>query len=114
FEAIPSTAALTDAGTDIGVNPHTNTLTITATDTDDNDHNADGNYVDGPSTADAYIARADLVLDKTGIGGVTDSTAFGSLPDGTWIAGQGATTGYDQPQWQITITNEGPDEAFGP
>ncbi|XPP26829.1 MAG: isopeptide-forming domain-containing fimbrial protein [Leucobacter sp.] len=119
FDAVPTAAALGDPGTGIigngvKVNPHTNTLSVTATDTQDNDENASGDYVGDDSTATAYIGEADLLLQKEGIGGVTDSAAFDDLDEGTWIAGQGATTGYAQPQWRITVTNQGPDAGYGP
>jgi len=119
FDAVPSVWALNDPGTGIigngvKVSPHTNTLRVTATDTQDNDHNAGGDYVGPDSTATAYIGEADLLLDKSGVGGVTNSAAFGGIPLGSWIAGQGVTTGYAQPQWQITVTNQGPDAGFGP
>lgn len=119
FDAVPTAAALGDPGTGIigngvKVNPHTNTLSVTATDTQDNDENASGDYVGDDSTATAYIGEADLLLQKEGIGGVTDPAAFDDLDEGSWIAGQGATTGYAQPQWRITVTNQGPDAGYGP
>src|SRR5690606_33877480 len=41
------------------------------------------------------------------------------VPAGEWIIGQvneivGGVDVYTQPQWQITVTNHGPDASFGP
>ena len=120
FDAKPTAAATTTPGTGIEVNAHTNTLSVTATDEQDNDHNDTGDYVGPDSTAEAYIAEADLKLEKTTLGGVAavqnDPTApLYGVPVDTWVAGQSVVAGvYDQPQWQITITNQGPDASYGP
>src|SRR5699024_9636679 len=103
--------------TGIKVKAHTNTLEVLAEDTQGKDGNKDGSYSGGSSTADAYIARADLKLEKNAVGGVVSGATdvFGDLATGTWIAGQGPVSGkYEQPAWEITITNQGPDTGYGP
>ena len=111
FTAIPRTAALTDAGvTDPGPPvvrpPHTNTLTAVTTDTSGATENADGSYTGPDGTADAFIHRADLHLVKEAIGGDTTT--------GDWVPGAAVGADYTQPQWQITVTNQGPDASVGP
>lgn len=120
FDAIPTADARDDSpGTGILVNPHTNTVSVTATDTTGADENGDGDYTGDDSTADAYIAEADLKLVKEAIGGVIEhdraDSRLRALDEGTWVPGQGAVTGeYAQPQWRITVTNHGPDAGEGP
>lgn len=120
FDATPTAAATTTPGTGILVNPHTNTLSVAATDAQGNDHNADDDYVGPDSPAHAYIAEADLKLEKDAIGGIvavqTDpASPLYNLAEDTWVAGQAVAAGvYDQPQWRITVTNQGPDASFGP
>lgn len=123
FTATPSTEALTTPGTGVGntAHVHKNTLSVTATDTQGNDENGDGDYVEEDSTADAYMAEADLLLEKAAIGGVVDTgdteTNLYGLEGGTWVAGQGVkidAPAYAQPQWQITVINQGPDASEGP
>lgn len=97
----------------ISVNPHPNTLSVTATDLQGNDRNALGDYTGPDDAATAYINEADLHLVKEALGGVTAPASFDNLPVGTWIAGQSAVTGYAQPQWQVRVTNQGPDPAVG-
>lgn len=111
FTAIPRTAALTDAGvTDPGPPvvrpPHTNTVAAVTTDTSGAEENADGSYTGPDKTAEAFIHRADLHLLKEAIGGDTTT--------GDWIPGASVGAGYVQPQWQITVTNQGPDDSVGP
>ena len=105
FDAVPNADAVTDPGVGIETNAHTNTLRVTATDTQGADRNADGDYVGDDSTADAYLGSTDLRLVKEAIGG--DAS-------GRWIAGAAPSGDYAQPQWQITVTNHGPDASFGP
>lgn len=110
FTATPTTAALTDAGvTQAGPPvvhmPHTNTLSATTTDTSGATGNAGGSYTGPDATANAYLDLADLVLKKDAIGGTASSQ---------WIPGQAVTGSYTQPQWRITVTNQGPDAGFGP
>lgn len=111
FSAIPTTAALTEAGVteDDGTRvPHVNTVTAIAEDMS----GATGNesrptYAPGHGEDEAYIHAVDLHLQKEAIGGTaTDGS-------GEWIAGQAVGDGYTQPQWKITITNQGPDAALG-
>lgn len=110
FSAKPLAAATTTAGSSLATN-HTNTLSGSATDTTDVTRNASGIYVGSNAQANAQIARADLKIVKQAIGGDAN---------GAWIAGDSArpaTEGraaYTQPQWRITVTNQGPDAANGP
>nr|WP_243845347.1 isopeptide-forming domain-containing fimbrial protein [Microbacterium halimionae] len=108
FTATPNEDALTDPGTteDGGTRvPHTNTVSGETTDTSGATENGDGPYT-GPDADDsAFIERADLNLIKDAIGGNAD---------GDWISGVVAGADYDQPQWQITVTNQGPDASVGP
>lgn len=121
FDAIPSEAALTAPGTGVGnaQHVHRNTLSITATDTTGADENGDGDYVGDDDTADAYMAEADLHLVKDAIGGVLEhdraESPLRDLAAGSWVPGQGVVSGeYAQPQWRITVTNQGPDDSEGP
>jgi len=97
-------------------NPHTNKLDAVTTDR----QNATRDHTGPEATDDAFLREADLLLVKDAIGGVVDSgtgqpdNLYG-LPTGTWVPGQAVSAGvYDQPQWQITVTNQGPDAGFGP
>ncbi len=120
FDARPLAAATSDAGTGVEVHPHRNTLSVTATDTQDRTRNAAvTNYAGASSTADAYIAEADLKLVKTAIGGVTSTVPanhpLSGVAAGSWVVGQAPEAGvYVQPQWQLTIDNHGPNVASGP
>ncbi|MFA7497703.1 MAG: isopeptide-forming domain-containing fimbrial protein [Leucobacter sp.] len=118
FDATPTEWALGEAGTGIGINVHTNMVSVTATDTQGNPENADNEYVGEDDEADAYIAEADLLLVKDALGGVIDSgdteTNLYGLETGTWVPGQSANADYAQPQWQLTVTNQGPDASVGP
>jgi len=102
FTATPSTAALTDPGVDVN---QTNTLRAVTTDTSGATGNASGPYTGPEATASAVLQLADLVLAKAAIGGTSA---------GQWIPGQAAGGAYAQPQWRITLTNSGPDKAYGP
>ena len=126
FDAKPLEAAIDDAGTGIEVSEHAhvNTLSVTAFDTQGRDHNAVGDYVGEESTATAYIAEADLKLVKAAIGGVVSQADAGNadvpadnlhgLAAGTWVPGQAPVAGkYAAPQWQLTVTNHGPDASYG-
>lgn len=110
FSAKPLAEATTTAGSSLAIN-HTNTLSGTATDTTGVTRNATGIYVGTNAQADAQIARADLKIVKQAIGGDAD---------GAWTAGDTARpaaegrAAYTQPQWRITVTNQGPDAANGP
>nr|WP_201471245.1 isopeptide-forming domain-containing fimbrial protein [Microbacterium hydrocarbonoxydans] len=95
-------AMMTDEGLAFA---HTNSVSGSATDTAGADENADGPYVGDPATAGAHIARADPAIIKQAIGG--DS-------EGRWIAGESVRDGYTQPQWRLTVVNQGPDVATGP
>lgn len=114
FEAIPSEAALTAPGTGIGniQHVHRNTLGVTATDTRNDDRNKAGDYIGADDTADAFMAEANLLLTKDAVGG-TRNGLYG-LPAGSWVPGAAVGADYQQPQWRITVTNQGPDAAFGP
>ncbi|MEV8267546.1 isopeptide-forming domain-containing fimbrial protein [Microbacterium sp. NPDC076911] len=108
FSATPSAVALEDAGAteaDGTRVPHVNELAAVTTDTSGADGNADGAYTGSDSFASAYIERADLKLVKAAIGG--DKMTV------DWIPGHTIGDGYEQPQWQITVTNQGPDAAKG-
>jgi len=102
FTATPSQAALVDPGVDVN---QVNTLRAVTTDTSGATSNASGSYTGPDATAAALLQLADLVLDKAAVGGTTS---------GQWIPGQAVGTGYTQPQWQLTLTNAGPDKAYGP
>lgn len=110
FSTKPSADAVTTAGSGLSVN-HVNTLTGSATDTSGVTRNANGVYVGANAQANAQIARADLKIVKEAIGGDAN---------GAWTAGDTARTAangraaYTQPQWRITVTNQGPDAANGP
>ncbi|GAA1246824.1 fimbrial isopeptide formation D2 family protein/uncharacterized repeat protein (TIGR01451 family)/LPXTG-motif cell wall-anchored protein [Microbacterium phyllosphaerae] len=104
FAATPHPGAVTDAGAGLSIN-HRNTVTGAATDPTGATRNASGVYVGPDATADAHIARADLKIVKAAIGGDAQ---------GAWTAGDAARSGYTQPQWRITVTNQGPDAASGP
>lgn len=124
FDAVPQSEAIEDAGTGIEVNAHTNELRAVTTDTTGAEANAvPGSSFTGPdSEADAYIAEADLKLVKNAIGGVVEEGAPGAegnlfgLDAGSWVAGQAAKATaprYAQPQWEILVTNHGPDASEG-
>ena len=104
FSAKPIAEATTTAGSSLATN-HTNTLSGTATDTTGVTRNATGIYVGTNAQANAQIARADLKIVKQAIGGDAQ---------GAWTAGDTVRGGYTQPQWRITVTNQGPDAANGP
>ncbi|MFJ4222800.1 isopeptide-forming domain-containing fimbrial protein [Microbacterium sp. NPDC089695] len=103
FSTVPHPGAVTDAGAGLSVD-HRNTVGGSATDTTGSTRNASGAYVGADASASAHIARADLRVVKQAIGGV----------QGVWTAGDTARSGYAQPQWRITISNQGPDAASGP
>ncbi|WP_312171210.1 isopeptide-forming domain-containing fimbrial protein, partial [Microbacterium sp.] len=104
FSSKPEFGATNTAGAGLEF-AHTNTVSGAATDTSTAEGNVDGPYVGDPATADAHIARADLKIVKEAIGGDAD---------GAWTAGEILRAGYTQPQWRITVTNQGPDAANGP
>lgn len=104
FSSKPLADAVTTAGAGLATN-HTNTLTGSATDRTGVTRNANGLYVDTNAQANAQIARADLKIVKQAIGGDAQ---------GAWTAGDTVRGGYTQPQWRITVTNQGPDAANGP
>lgn len=104
FSTKPEFGATNSAGAGLEF-AHTNTVGGVATDTTGAEENADGSYVGEKATADAHIARADLKIIKQAIGG--DS-------EGRWTAGESLRDGYTQPQWRLTVTNQGPDAAHGP
>ncbi|KQR37260.1 isopeptide-forming domain-containing fimbrial protein [Microbacterium sp. Leaf159] len=104
FSATPHPGAVTDPGAGLSID-HRNTVTGAATDATGATRNAGGAYVGADATADAHIARADLKVVKAAIGGDAQ---------GAWTAGDAARSGYTQPQWRITVTNQGPDAASGP
>ncbi len=103
FSAKPQSGATTDAGAGLSI-AHTNTLSGQTTDATGKTANADGGYTGPDATADAHIARVDLKLVKEAIGGDKRNQ---------WTAGAVAGSGYTQPQWRITVTNQGPDAASG-
>jgi len=110
FTATPQEGAVTDPGATVSDSDrpeHTNTVSAVTTDTSGATRNADVPSYTGPDkTAAAVIHRADLHLLKDAIGGDTTT--------GDWIPGASVGTGYTQPQWQITVTNQGPDDSVGP
>ncbi|MGV9194684.1 isopeptide-forming domain-containing fimbrial protein [Microbacterium sp. MC2] len=120
FAAKPLAAARDDAGT-TAASPHTNTVSAVTTDTTGSDRNQTGSYTGPDAAADAFIGQADLLLQKSAVGGVIDAGDAGAadnlygLDAGTWVAGQAVVADqYAQPQWQVTITNQGPDAGHGP
>lgn len=110
FTATPKTGALVDPGaTGSGVPPlrppHTNTVTGVTTDTSNATGNAGGAYTGADAEAQAFVHRADLKLIKDAVGGDTS---------GAWVPGATVSSSYTQPQWLITVTNQGPDASVGP
>jgi len=112
-----------DAITTPGVgssNPHTNTLSAVTTDRQNATSNATRSHTGPNATDDAFLREADLLLLKEAIGGIVDSGTgqadnLHGLPTGSWVPGQAVVSGdYAQPQWRITVTNQGPDASFGP
>ncbi len=127
FSTIPQGGALTDAGaTHENADPpatvvrpkHTNTLTAVAKDTRGDTENSAGKYSPGNSPADAFIQSADLKLVKSAIGGTTGTAPAGDPLHGVaadkWVIGADVGAHYTQPQWNITVTNHGPDASYGP
>ncbi len=105
FSAKPLADAVTTNGSGLSTN-HVNTLSGSVTDSTGAQRNAAvSGYAGANAQANAQIARADLKVVKAAIGG--DTT-------GTWIAGETVRSGYTQPQWRISVTNQGPDAANGP
>jgi len=118
YTATPSNPqALVTPG--VGV-AHTNRLSAVTTDRRNQVGNADDDYTGDDAHDDAFLRQADLHLVKQAVGGVTavqnaaDNPLRG-LPIGTWVPGQQPLAGqYAQPQWRITVTNQGPDAGYGP
>src|SRR5690606_27876099 len=110
--------AVTTPGVGTGA-PHVNTLSAVTTDRRGATGLGTGSYTGEDATDEAFLREADLLLEKHGIGGVTSvqtaaTNRLRGLPVGTWVAGQSPVSGqYAQPQWQVTITNQGPDAGFG-
>ncbi|KNY06069.1 isopeptide-forming domain-containing fimbrial protein [Microbacterium sp. GCS4] len=104
FATVPHPGAVTDPGAGLSID-HRNTVGGVATDTTGATRNASGSYTGPDAAASAHIARADLRVAKEAIGGDAN---------GAWTAGETARAGYAQPQWRITVTNQGPDAASGP
>ncbi|MFS0854060.1 isopeptide-forming domain-containing fimbrial protein [Microbacterium sp. 179-I 3D4 NHS] len=104
FSAKPLPGAVTNSGAGMS-HWHGSMLSGSATDTSGITRNATASYVGANSPAAAQIARADLEVVKTAIGGDAGKA---------WLAGAAPGNGYTQPQWLITITNQGPDAASGP
>lgn len=110
FSSKPLADAVTDAGAGLTIN-HSNTVAGSATDTTGANRNATAAYAGPDAQANANIARADLKIVKAAIGGDAQ---------GAWTAGDSARpaesgrAAYTQPQWRITVTNQGIDAAKGP
>jgi len=104
FATVPHPGAVTTPGAGLSIN-HRNTVGGSATDATGSTRNASGAYAGPDATADAHIGRADLRIVKQAVGGDAQ---------GAWTAGDSARAGYTQPQWRITVTNQGPDAASGP
>ncbi len=105
FSAKPLADAVSTNGSGLSMN-HVNTLSGSVTDSTGAQRNAAVSaYAGANAQANAQIARADLKVVKAAIGGDAK---------GAWIAGETVRSGYTQPQWRITITNQGPDAANGP
>ncbi|MEV8338818.1 isopeptide-forming domain-containing fimbrial protein [Leucobacter sp. NPDC077196] len=119
YTATPSNPdAITAPGVG-GSNPHTNTLSAVTTDRRNATGSASGSYTDANATDSAFLRDANLVVSKQPIGGVTNSgaqpTNLYGLATGTWVPGQPTVANrYAQPQWQVTVKNQGPDASFGP
>ena len=99
--------------------PHTNTLSAVTTDRRNAAGSASGSYTGANATDSAFLGDADLIVEKQPIGGVTNSGAQSTnlygLATGTWVPGQQVVANrYAQPQWQVTVKNQGPDASFGP
>lgn len=118
YTATPSNpAALTTPGTG-ATKPHINTLSVQATDRRGATSNASGSYSGPDATDRAFLREADLHLEKSAVGGVVDQGSQAAnlhgLATGSWVPGQSVVPGaYTQPAWQIVVTNQGPDAAFG-
>lgn len=112
-------SALTNPGVG-SLNPHTNTLSAVTTDRTNATENATRSHTGPNATDDAFLREADLLLVKDAVGGIVDSGSgqadnLYGLATGSWVPGQAVVSGsYAQPQWRITVTNQGPDAGFGP
>ncbi len=120
YTAIPDNPeALTAPGVGSST-PHTNTLSAVTTDRRGATGLGTGSYTGPDASDDAFLREADLRLVKDAIGGVVavqtaPTSKLRDLPVGTWVAGQSPEAGvYAQPQWRITLTNQGPDAGVGP
>ena len=100
-------------------NPHTNTLSAVTTDRTNLSANQSGSYT-GPNASDsAFLRVADLKLVKQAKGGTTNTIPadhpLAGVAANQWVIGQSVETGvYTQPQWEITVTNHGPADSYGP
>ena len=100
-------------------NPHTNTLSAVTTDRRNATGSASGSYTGANAADSAFLRDANLHVEKRAVGGVTgtgaQATNLHGLATGAWVPGQGPVSGrYAQPQWRVTVTNQGPDASFGP
>ena len=91
--ATPQPGVTTTPGVGSSI-PHVNTVSTLGRDGDGNTANASGTYSQGPASANAFIAAADLQVTKT--------------PDG------GSVTAGVPFDWTIAVRNNGPDTSVAP
>ncbi len=99
--------------------PHVNTLSAVTTDRTNATANQSGSHTGANATDSAFLRVADLKLVKQAKGGTTGSAPanhpLAGVPANQWVIGQAVESGvYTQPQWEITVTNHGPDDSYGP
>ena len=99
--------------------PHVNTLSAVTTDRTNATANQSGSHTGANATDSAFLRVADLKLVKQAKGGTTGTAPanhpLAGVPANQWVIGQAVETGvYTQPQWEITVTNHGPDDSYGP
>jgi len=91
--ATPGPSVTTSPGVGLSI-AHTNTASAEGEDAGGATGNAGGTYSAGPDTANAYIASADLGIDKS--------------PATSGVAAGGTAS------WTLTVTNHGPDPSAAP
>ncbi len=93
FTATPTPDVVTSPGVGLSV-PNTNSVVATGVDATDAPGNLAGSYSAGPGSADAFIPKADLAIDKS--------------PAAASVSAGGTAT------WDLTVTNLGPDPSAQP
>lgn len=99
--------------------PHVNTLSAVTTDRTNATANQSGSHTGANATDSAFLRVADLKLVKQAKGGTTGTAPanhpLAGVPANQWVIGQAVEAGvYTQPQWEIVVTNHGPDDSYGP